>query len=59
MRGLVENRERALAEDSGSGVLRASCLLGGSRVVVSGVFKSRNMGYKYSYPTYNPTYNYP
>ena len=21
--------------------------------------KSLNMGYKYSYPTYNPTYNYP
>ena len=22
-------------------------------------YKSRNMGYKYSYPTYRPTYNYP
>ena len=22
-------------------------------------YKSPNMGYKYSYPTYNPTYNYP
>ena len=22
-------------------------------------YKSSNMGYKYSYPTYNPTYNYP
>ena len=21
-------------------------------------YKSPNMGYKYSYPTYNPTYNY-
>ena len=21
--------------------------------------KSPNMGYNYSYPTYNPTYNYP
>ena len=23
------------------------------------VYKSPNMGYKYSYPTYNPTYYYP
>ena len=22
-------------------------------------YKSLNMGYNYSYPTYNPTYNYP
>ena len=22
-------------------------------------YKSPNVGYKYSYPTYNPTYNYP
>ena len=22
-------------------------------------YKSPNMGYKYSYPTYSPTYNYP
>ena len=22
-------------------------------------YKSPNMGYTYSYPTYNPTYNYP
>ena len=22
-------------------------------------YKSPNMGYNYSYPTYNPTYNYP
>ena len=22
-------------------------------------YKSPNMGYKYSYPTYNPTYSYP
>ena len=22
-------------------------------------YKSPNMGYKYSYPTYNPIYNYP
>ena len=22
-------------------------------------YKSHNMGYNYSYPTYNPTYDYP
>ena len=22
-------------------------------------YKSPNLGYNYSYPTYNPTYNYP
>ena len=34
-------------------------LLGGSWVVISGVMKSPNLGYNYSYPTYHPTYNDP
>ena len=35
-------------------------LLGGSWVVLSRVInKSPNMGYKYSYPTYSPTYQLP
>ena len=33
--------------------------LGGSWVVISGVYKSLNIGYNYSYPTYKPRYNYP
>ena len=34
-------------------------LLGGSWVVISGVIKSPNMGYNYSYLTSSPTHNYP
>ena len=39
-------------------------LLGGSWVVISGVISplakfKLNLGYNYSYPTYNPTYIYP
>ena len=34
-------------------------LLAGSWVVIRWGCKSPNMGYKYSYPTYNPIYNYP
>ena len=34
---------------------KPSTLLGGSWVVISGGYKSPNMGYKYSYPTYNLT----
>ena len=33
--------------------------LGGSWVVIRGGYKPPNMAYNYSYPTYNPTYNYP
>ena len=43
--------------------LRALKGLGYSRIIGRGSnkwgYKSANMGYKYSYPTYNPTYNYP
>ena len=31
----------------------------GLRVDVSSVISPSNMGYNCSYPTYNPTYNYP
>ena len=40
--------------DFGLGVRYRAVALGGSWVV-----KSPNKGYKYSYPIYNPTYNYP
>ena len=32
-------------------------MLGGSWVVISGGYKSPNIGNNYSYPTYDPTYN--
>ena len=38
---------------------RTNSLLGGSWAVLSGVISPPNMGYNYSYPTYNPTYNLP
>ena len=34
-------------------------LLGGSWAVISGVISPLIWGYKYSYPTYNPTCTYP
>ena len=33
-------------------------VLGGSWVVISGVTSAPNMGYNYSYPTFNRTVNY-
>ena len=33
-------------------------VLGGSWVVISGATSPPNMAYKYSYPNYNPIYNY-
>ena len=39
--------------------LQTCSMLGGSWVVISAAISPPNMGYNYSYPTYNPTYNYP
>ena len=38
----------------GFGLENPEALLGGSWVVIGGVISPPNMGYKYSYPTYDP-----
>ena len=53
---VVLSRSCTLVRGSHTKIKELRSLLEGSWVVISG-YKSPNMGYKYGYPTYNPTYN--